>query len=420
MEEAIDYTKKINHLFNMDRYLEYEEMFLAENLVDLRLKQKKQLGDKVNILFVCHRPKVWTALSTVYEAFKTDEMFDIKVVSIPVRKCLPDVGFINEYESEGAEEFWASYDCINGYDYNTNQWLDLRTLNPDYVFFQQSYNIMRPELYRSWYVSKYAKVCYVAYGYEMMRGSVIEGSHPEDFFQNVSFYFAQDKFNQDYMLDYFSRKKNVYSKSILTGYPKFDKIKTIGSINERAEFKALWCPRWAEDEGNCNFYDYGERLAEFFMDKDNLSLMFRPHPQMLVNIKADDSRREDRLARIVDALSRSKGCTMDIVDDYLESFKKSDCMIADMTSMMGDYFLTGKPIIYCHKVDCFSEAGKDLSEGFYWVNNFDELTETLSMLAAGEDPLFEKRQQIIKTHYYLPEGGAGKAIVQFIREDALK
>ncbi len=227
MDELQEIIKKIKHLYNMDKYLEAEEMFLAESSIDMRLKQKKYFKEKINVVFVCHRPQVWSALKTVYEALVADDLFDVKIVTIPMRMILPDIGFVNEYESEGAELFWNGEDCVKGYDDCSGEWLDLRSLNPDYVFFQQPYNIKVPEKYKSWYVSKYAKLCYVAYGYEMMRGNVIEGSHPEDFFQNVSFYFAQDEFNQKYTLDYFDRKHNVFSKSILTGYPKFVGIKEI-------------------------------------------------------------------------------------------------------------------------------------------------------------------------------------------------
>lgn len=420
MDEYQEITKKIKHLYNMDKYLETEEMLLAENSIDMRLRQKKYFKEKVNVVFVCHRPQIWLALKTVYEALASDILFDVKIVTIPVRKALPDKGFINDFESEGAELYWNVENCINGYDVDSGKWLDLRTLNPDYIFFQQPYNIMRPESIKSWYVSKYAKICYVAYGYEMMRGSVIEGSHPEDFFQNVSFYFAQDEFNQKYMLDYFERKNNVFSKTFLTGYPKFDGIKTIQEKKNNDNLNVLWCPRWAEDEGNCHFYDYGKKLAEYVSNKENLVLSFRPHPQMLVNIKANDSRNEVRLAEIVNSIDSSDHCEIDERENYLESFEESDCLLADMTSLMGDYFLTGKPIIYCHRVDCFSDAGRELSEGFYWVNNWEELEETIDMLAKGEDPLFEKRLEIIKKHYYLPQGGAGKTIADIIRKDATK
>lgn len=420
MDEQQEIIKKIKHLYNMDKYLEAEEMFLAESTIDMRLKQKKYFKEKINVVFVCHRPQVWSALKTVYEALAADDLFDVKIVTIPMRIFLPDIGFVNEYESEGAELFWNGEDCVKGYDDCSGEWLDLRSLNPDYVFFQQPYNIKVPEKYKSWYVSKYAKLCYVAYGYEMMRGNVIEGSHPEDFFQNVSFYFAQDEFNQKYTLDYLDRKHNVFSKSILTGYPKFDSIKTIQEKKSHNSFNVLWCPRWAEDEGNCHFYDYGGKLAEYASDKEDIVLSFRPHPQMLVNIKANDSRNEDRLAEIVKSMDKSEHCVIDEREDYLESFEESDCLLADMTSLMGDYFLTGKPIIYCHRVDCFSDAGRELSEGFYWVNNWEELEDTLNMLAKGEDPLFEKRLEIIKKHYYLPQGGAGKAIADIIRKDATK
>ena len=113
-------------------------------------------------------------------------------------------------------------------------------------------------------------------------------------------------------------------------------------------------------------------------------------------------------------------CFIDKEKDYRKGFEWSDCLIADMTSLMGDYFLTGKPIIYCHRSDNLSAAGRHLAEGFYWVRCWEELKNTLEMLASGEDPLYEKRQEIIREHYFLPKEGAGYLIKEFIKSDALK
>ena len=396
-------------------------MFLAESAIDTRLREKKKHGEKIHVVFVCHRPQVWPSLKTVCEAFRQDPLFRVTVVAIPTKKCFPDTGFsLNEYEGTGAEAFWSGKGCVNGYDYGSGEWLDLKSVAPDYVFFQQPYNVMRPDQYSSLLVSRYAKICYVAYGYEMMRGDVIEGSHPDDFFQNVTYYFSQDKYNQDFMADYLERKDNRFTRSILTGYPKFDTVETIRKPCDTGTLKAVWCPRWCEDEGNSNFYEYGHGLADFFADSDNAELLFRPHPQMRINMRADDARKEQRLAEMMAHIAGSRHCRIDDGENYADSFEWSDCMIADMTSLMGDYFLTGKPIIYCHKVDCFSEAGRHLAEGFYWVRNLDELKQTLAMLANGDDPLFEKRQAIIREHYFLPEGGAGRVIKEYIKADALK
>ena len=84
---------------------------------------------------------------------------------------------------------------------------------------------------------------------------------------------------------------------------------------------------------------------------------------------------------------------------------------------MVDYFMTGKPIIYTHKTDLFNDFGKKIAEGFYWVRNWDELKKTIEMLKSGNDPLKEKRREIIKSEFYIPEIGAGETIKNIIKGD---
>ena len=94
-------------------------------------------------------------------------------------------------------------------------------------------------------------------------------------------------------------------------------------------------------------------------------------------------------------------------------------MITDISSIVAEYFLTGKPIIYCHKKDCFNDFSRKLSEGFYWVRNWQELERTLQMLKSGDDPLKAKRQELIKSEFQISTAGAGNTIAALIKKDAL-
>ena len=126
--------KRISDLENENNSLAWEAV---QNRIAVKILQKK----KINIVFVCHRPAFWSSLATVYDALKSDNLFDVKIVAIPIKEELPNLGYSHEnYLSEGAEDFWKSYSCINGYDYQTREWLDLRTLHPDYLFFAFVFN----------------------------------------------------------------------------------------------------------------------------------------------------------------------------------------------------------------------------------------------------------------------------------------
>ena len=163
---------------------------------NIRCYKKRIFNEKINLVFLCHRPNVWGSLKTIFEACNSDEMFNVTIVAIPNKKQLPDLGLCHEiYESEGAEDFFKDYPCriINGYDYKTQKWFNLKKLKPDYIFIQQPYNITRPALYKSHAISKYAKILYVHYATNFIGNGVLEETYPQDFIKDVDTIFLQDK-----------------------------------------------------------------------------------------------------------------------------------------------------------------------------------------------------------------------------------
>ena len=157
-------TLRKTGLLKIRQQRDYKWLLKAKEEIDARLARKKAAGEQVNILFICHRPALWTTLKDVYALLKADPLFNVQIVAVPQRNKIKGFGYFHEhFDSEGAEEFWAGEGCINGYNYETGKWLDLRTLSPDYVFFQQPYNIARPDCLLSSEVSQYAKILYLTY-----------------------------------------------------------------------------------------------------------------------------------------------------------------------------------------------------------------------------------------------------------------
>ena len=144
------------HYFAIGDATRKEAMISSASAIDKKLRDKKKRKKKIKVLFICHRPQVWGALKTVYEAFVNDSFFDVSIVAIPTKKCFPSIGFNHdEYENTGAEDFFKNAGCVHGYDYHSKSWLDLKSLLPDYVFYQQPYNGMRSEEYNSQAISRY-------------------------------------------------------------------------------------------------------------------------------------------------------------------------------------------------------------------------------------------------------------------------
>lgn len=78
--------------------------------------------------------------------------------------------------------------------------------------------------------------------------------------------------------------------------------------------------------------------------------------------------------------------------DYLDTFRQSDILVADFTSLLIEFFLMRKPILYCGSTINFNSVGKIMEEGIYSIPNKDSLISTLSDLLNEKD---RKRDQYI-------------------------
>ena len=389
-------------------------LFYANKAIDKGLQLKMINAEKINVVFVCHRPAVWETLHSVYDAIKMDERFNVYIVAIPNKNELPGVAFNHEiYESEGAEEFWKKYDCINGYNYDSKEWFDLKTLNPDFVFFQQPYNIMKPEPYKSYNVALYAKICYLNYFSPVNFGEVYDECTPLDFLRDISFYFTQNELDHKYICNRYSQIKNSITNIIMTGYPRYDKL--CNYKNSRCDIwnydnrpRIIWTPRWTTNEGNCHFFDYKDKLFDFCI-KNEVEFVFRPHPQAFAEWNATGEFTSKQKEELFIQYEKYDNMHIDESSSYLDKFYSSDILISDVSSIMYDYLLTGNPIIYCTSSGVNDEATL-LKDGMYLANDWETVEKLLLKIINKEDELKTKRQEVIKSAYYFNKKGAGNEI----------
>ena len=103
------------------------------------------------------------------------------------------------------------------------------------VFFQQPYNITRCPEYKSWVVSKYAKICYVAYAGNFIGNGIFEETTPVDFINDVSIFFTQNDMDDELVRMYLKKIKNNFTEVVLTGFPRND-----GIISHKPKDVDLW------------------------------------------------------------------------------------------------------------------------------------------------------------------------------------
>jgi glycosyltransferase involved in cell wall biosynthesis len=396
--------------------------------IKLRKKIKLLNKEKINLVFVCYRPQVWGSLKTVFQACNNDGDINVTIVAIPNKKQLPQLDFSHEiYETEGAEDFFKDYPCrvINGYNYETREWFDLRQLEPDYLFFQTPYNTCRPPEYHSKIVSNYTTICYVHYAIAFAAGT-FEATCPSDFFGTIDMLFCESEYNKQLYCNLKSTKSDM--EMHVTGFPRFDNLENYQNSEssiwnfkrDEKKCRIIWTPRWSTSENDCNFFEYKDKFLEYADIHNDIDFIFRPHPQTFLEFVAQGEMSENEVSEYKAEYVKRKNTKIDFMKEYLEQFYSSDVLVTDVSTIIVEYFLTGKPIIYCHKTDIFNDFSRKLSEGFYWAYNWADVEKYLGMIKSGNDPLKEKRMSLINSEYYIPANGTGNIIKDIIKQDFYK
>lgn len=425
------YIKRLNIMRRMNQRIVRIEEETRKSLKCLAVEVQKcnammKISGKqpIHVVFVCHNPSLWGSLESVYYTILKDPEFHVTVLAVPYRhpvfkdKEFHDSGMAAFLEKMGIE-------FIQGYDEKSKDWLDLQKLSPDYIFFQTPYESQFPVFYSSAHVSLFARLCYVPYyGTLLYRGIVDETTHPIKFFKNVSYYFVA---HEDERKDVKNKLQNILQPGqiIVSGSPKTDYILQDLIVNgnswklglNKNVKRILWTPRWNTSEGNCHFFDYKDYLLDFSGSHSNIDLLFRPHPLCLPNFLKTGELSQAEYDELIHNFNEAPNAKIDFSADYKDTILSADFMISDMSSILYEFFMTGKPIIYTHRVNTFNDFAAKLATGFYWVNNQDELDETLQMLLNGKDPLKAKREQLIEELLLVVPGGASNLIKNAIRND---
>lgn len=361
----------------------------------------KKPNQKIVVVFLCQNTKIWSKLEAVYEAMRRNERLEPYILVIPEEsgKAPEDnlTYFYNRYQDR-------VLDCRDG---EQGKMISLRALHPQYVFYQRPYDQYLPEEYRSAAVCKYAKTCYIDYGYEFSK-STKEISFEKKFFRNIYLFFAENRGIAAFNSERMKRSHNGgYRKSVYCGYPAFENFHNVKkrldeniSQTSNVQKTVIWTPRWSEDRsmGGSNFFTFKDQMIAYFSKLQDTRFIFRPHPltfSHFVSIgRMTDKDVEEYLANY-----QTENMIYDADPDYAEKFWASDVLVTDFSSVLVEYLLTGKPVIYCDLGAEFDDGSKSLLDAMYIAKSWEDVKEYLDMLLAGEDPLQDKRKQIVREQF---------------------
>lgn len=360
------------------------------------LKKKIKKGSQTKILFICQCQHIWEKQRCVVEKLSKNSHFNVTLLIVPDNDIADNTVF-EKYALDNNINYIKYYKGILNY------------IRPHIVVFPRPYDSYLPKDIRSNKIIKKAKTIYIPYGYSFMELGKTNLSRA--FIPNISLFFADVSYSHNYFIT--QQQKEIIDglqESVDLGFPYLEDLVVNKSyylngenkfnIKPSSSLKIIWTPRWVTDEtlGGSNFFKYIDCLLEYLLNNSNYNFVFRPHPYAFANFVKTGLISEERKDYYLKSIENSNNSIYDCDNNYLNTFFNSDVLITDISSIIAEYMLTKKPIIFCHNESneiLNSFALKCCDEIFYNAYSFDDIKKYLENIKNGIDPLKEKRNKFI-------------------------
>lgn len=369
------------------------------------ISKERKLNGKINVVFLVANPNTWNKLKPLFDEMNQKERINTFIL------CCPEP---NKQDTSTTYNYFVSngYKCIDartgdGFDGETKkagEWFDLKQLNPDYVFYSEPYNHYLPKIYRSNAVSKYAKVCLTIYGI-MLSKDFIKMVHHQ-FYRDVYCYYASNVDDCEININYYKKNHKMgIQKTKYLGYMAFSDIVNAEKKESKSfefsknEQRTMWTPRWTLDESlesGSNFFKYKDVLFKYAEENPDFDILYRPHPMALDNFIKTGKMSVEEVNEFKQKCSDMPNVSLDDQKEYSASFWKTNFLVTDSSSIIVEYFVTGKPIIFCDTLsNCtdYLPYFRKLLESCYIISNEQELIQKINDLRAGKDELKDLRKQ---------------------------
>jgi len=382
-------------------------------------KENIKKDKKIRVLFIMQYPEMWGSERTVYETMKEDNRFQVEILAIPKSGGVNPK--IKSFESKNEALDYCKKEGISAINaFSNGKWLDLSSMKSDYIFLQRPYDECMPDEYEMSKLMKHGLLCYIPYS-----GHITQGVHLKIEFNHILLrylylFFADSSHTAEYVRLRSGKELSSKTRKIFEfGFPRFDLIKRLGEQPEQNEINVLWTPRWSADDSNDRSYflDYYETMMDYFKNHRELNLVIRPHPLMFTNFVEKKVLSEQDVSEIKKRVANEPNISFDENLDYNISFRKSTFLVSDISSLLLEYFITGKPIVFCGEIRDFTTDGVKMADQFYSVKDKEQLVKQLDLLSSGNDPGLNERNEIIKQVFQV-DGKAGLRIAEAVYQDA--
>lgn len=378
----------------------------ALRLLKWKIKNK-DTHRAIRVCFVQQDPNCWNKSKALYDLLKLDSRFAVSLVCVPDPFDLDTGSTYRFFQKKGYDAIDARVgDGPWNIQTGQGQWFDLCSLAPDYLFYQQPYDHYLPESYRSNRVSRYAKLCHTPYGFALIKEllACMDRGFCRHVYRTYSVSELEKRYNQKaFPISHFLglRKAAYYSPLVFADFFSQKDRESPSWDFSKNSFRAIWTPRWTTDEklGGSNFFRYKDALPAYADAHPDVDILLRPHPMAFDNFIRTGQMTVREVEEYVASCNSRSNTAIDTAKNYDATFWCSSVLISDVSAVIVEYFVTGKPIIFCptqQRGTTYLESFEKICGSCYIADSAEDIANYLDKLKQGIDPLAQKRQTTIR------------------------
>ena len=277
-----------------------------------------------------------------------------------------------------------------------------------------------PRCYTSGKIVKYALICNILYG-TCLSLNEQKVCIDRNYFKDVYIYYSFDSLESVY----YKKMNNLgFLFHIQRCYPYgatgIEQILKSRIDNKKTNYKktVLWTPRWSTDSfvGGSNFFNYRSTITRLAEDNKDILFVFRPHPLMFSNFVKTGEMTEKEVEQFKEYCKIKDNIILDESNDYSETFWNSDILITDLSGIVPEYFITKKPIIYCHSNVRFqyTESIEKILHSCYEAKNSTDVNSYFNQLINSNDYMQKNREDCVNELFKDVENNSTNVIKSFL------
>lgn len=360
------------YLLKIKQNVQYINKNKLQVLKNLKAKMNNQ--KPLNVFFYVYDETKWKCQS-LYKLLSEDSRFNVKV--LVTKNSVTNKNNPNYQSNDDVQKtfdfFKDNYNTEYAYNIDTSKHIPLKKFNPDIIFYQHPWNVKTVQ--GPVVCSKYALTCYIPYYFPIETADIDCCLRFHDY---IEYYYILDNYTKQ---KYEQRNARIKDKLRVVGYPYLDYFNDIRGAENQADY-IIYAPHWTVGDHGLAYSTFewsGQFILEYAKSHPEKKWIFKPHPLLykaLIDFKIMTESEVKKYYSEWDNL----GIRYES-GDYLKLFEKSAMMITDCSSFLGEYFVSGKPLIHLmSEKSQFRTSDNPILKTYYRADNLDELKILLDIL----------------------------------------